>query len=41
MERLIGQQFEEADFEPIPAFAGRAGELEREKLFPALWGVRY
>src|SRR5262249_44826488 len=41
MERLIGQRFEEADFLPEAAFAGRAGKLPREKEFPASWGVMF
>jgi hypothetical protein len=41
MERLIGQRFEEADFLPMPVFAGRAGKLVREKQFPQSWGVMF
>jgi hypothetical protein len=29
MERLMGQRFDPTDFEPMSAFAGRAGELVR------------
>lgn len=34
MERLVGQQFEEADFLPAPVFARRARALDPEGRFP-------
>jgi hypothetical protein len=41
MERLVGRQFEEADFLPVPAFAGRARALDTEGRFPPSWGVMF
>src|SRR5947209_106953 len=41
MERLLGQQFEDADFLPLPVFAGRARELPQGKEFPVSWGVMF
>jgi hypothetical protein len=41
MERLIGQQFDEADFLPIPAFARRVRVLNPEAQFPLTWGVMF
>ena len=37
MERLVGQQFEEADFLPAPVFARRARALDPEGRFPPSW----
>jgi hypothetical protein len=34
MERLVGQQFEEADFLPAPVFARRTRALDPEGRFP-------
>jgi hypothetical protein len=41
MERLIGQQFEETDFRPIPNFASRAVRLRPAGQFPRSWGVMF
>ena len=41
MERLVGQQFEEADFLPAPVFARRARALDPEGRFPPSWGVMF
>ena len=41
MERLIGQQFEGADFLPIPAFAHRARALDPGARFPPSWAVMF
>lgn len=41
MERLIGRQFEGADFLPIPAFARRARALGPGAGFPPSWGVMF
>ena len=41
MERLIGQRFEEADFQPIPIYARRARNLGPEKQLPQSWGVMF
>lgn len=41
MERLIGKQFEDADFLPLPQFASRARMLDPENQFPQSWGVMF
>jgi hypothetical protein len=41
MERLSGQQFEQADFVPLPHFARRARALKPEGQFPPSWGVMF
>ncbi len=41
MERLIGRQFEGADFLPIPAFARRARALDPGARFPPSWVVMF
>jgi hypothetical protein len=41
MERLIGQSFEDADYLPMPTFAGRARILPIVGEFPRSWGVMF
>ena len=41
MERLVGRQFEGADFLPIPAFARRARALDDGGRLPLSWGVMF
>jgi len=41
MERLIGQQFKEADFLPMPNFVSRAIKLHLENQFPRSWSVMF
>ena len=41
MERLIGEEFEGADFRPLPGLAQRARPLGPEQRFPRCWGVMF